>query len=84
MSSTVFQRFKSFGLEKPVAEDEKVSDNEKTAEVNEKPAAAFKSDHPPSDGESEEFTAGAQDGVRNMEAITSVWSRNHLILAYIM
>ncbi|RPA75052.1 siderophore iron transporter [Ascobolus immersus RN42] len=89
----LFQRFKSQGLQQPVAEDERISDNEKSGEfekqpvpqVNEKAApAALKSEDPSSDLDNEEFTKGAQAGVRNMEAITSVWSRNHLIAAYIM
>jgi hypothetical protein len=35
-----------------------------------------------SDGES--FTSNAQDGVKNVEALTSVWSRSHLIMAYVL
>lgn len=35
-----------------------------------------------SDGES--FTSNAQDGVKRVEALTSVWSRSHLIMAYIL
>ena len=34
-----------------------------------------------SDGES--FTSDAQDGVKNVEAMTSVWSRSNLIMAYV-
>ncbi|KAK5168006.1 uncharacterized protein LTR77_006573 [Saxophila tyrrhenica] len=34
-----------------------------------------------SDGES--FTSGAQTGVKNIEAVTSVWTKTDLILAYI-
>lgn len=32
----------------------------------------------------ESFTSNAQDGVKAIEAITSVWSRSHLIMAYVL
>lgn len=38
----------------------------------------------PVDDESETFSADAQDGVRKMQATTSVWTTKHLIAAYIM
>jgi len=36
------------------------------------------------DTESETVSIEAQDGVKDIEAITSVWTRSHLIAAYVM
>lgn len=41
------------------------------------------SEHPV-DSDSEKFTPNAQSGVKKIEATTQVWTRNHLIAAYIM
>ncbi|KAF2007490.1 siderophore iron transporter mirB [Amniculicola lignicola CBS 123094] len=38
----------------------------------------------PLDDDSEQFTPDAQDGVKKIEATTTVWTRNHLISAYIL
>ncbi|KAF2704013.1 MFS general substrate transporter [Pleomassaria siparia CBS 279.74] len=38
----------------------------------------------PVDGDSERFSADAQDGVRKMQATTTVWTKNHLIAAYVL
>ena len=36
------------------------------------------------DTESETVSTESQDGVKDSEAITSVWTRSHLIAAYVM
>lgn len=38
----------------------------------------------PVDDDSEHISTNAQDGVQKMQATTSVWSRNHLIAAYVL
>ncbi|KAF2790044.1 MFS general substrate transporter [Melanomma pulvis-pyrius CBS 109.77] len=38
----------------------------------------------PVDSDSEKFSADAQDGVKKMQATTTVWSKNHLITAYVL
>jgi MFS family permease len=39
---------------------------------------------PPSLGDEESISADAQAGVQRIEAITTVWTRTHLVVAYIM
>lgn len=55
---------------------------EKAVEAGLPPVVTAK--HPVDDDSSEHFSANAQDGVKKMQATTSVWSRNHLIAAYVM
>jgi hypothetical protein len=44
-----------------------------------------KTTHPvDTDSDSETIQADTQDGVKGIEAITTVWSKSHLIAAYIM
>jgi hypothetical protein len=38
----------------------------------------------PTDSDTDEISADAQPGVQDIEAITKVWSKTHLVLAYIM
>jgi hypothetical protein len=38
----------------------------------------------PTDSDSDEISTNAQAGVQTIEAITKVWSKTHLIMAYIM
>jgi len=46
----------------------------------------IKSQDMPTDSEtdSDEISLDAQQGVQNIEAITKVWSKTHLVIAYIM
>ena len=37
-----------------------------------------------SDTDADEISLDAQQGVQNIEAITKVWSKTHLVIAYIM
>jgi hypothetical protein len=37
-----------------------------------------------SETDADEISLDAQPGVQNIEAITKVWSRTHLVIAYIM
>lgn len=37
-----------------------------------------------SDADSEEISKDAQEGVQRIEAITKVWSRWHLVVAYLL
>ena len=45
-----------------------------------------KSQDVPTDSETDadEISLDAQQGVQNIEAITKVWSKTHLVIAYIM
>jgi hypothetical protein len=38
----------------------------------------------PSDSDSDAISADAQPGVQDIEAITKVWSKTHLVMAYMM
>lgn len=79
-SNTLFNRLKQVTrpTEYPVAEEQKATDAEKPGLTTEEKSAS------PSDADSEEFTPDAQAGVKAMEATTKVWSKSHLIIAYIM
>jgi hypothetical protein len=37
-----------------------------------------------SDSDGDQISVDAQPGVQNIEAITKVWSKTHLVIAYIM
>ena len=51
--------------------------------LDDKEASVVKTTHP-SDSDSEKISPEAQAGVQKIEAITSVWSKSHLITAYVM
>ncbi|KAJ8109316.1 hypothetical protein OPT61_g7547 [Boeremia exigua] len=73
-------------LEEPVAEYGETKDINKAVEAGQAPVVDVKHPVDNSDGASsvESFTAGAQDGVKKMEATTTVWDRKSLIAAYVM
>lgn len=75
-------------LEEPVADhvDTETKDINKAVEAGQAPVVDVKHPVDNSDGSStvESFTAGAQDGVKKMEATTTVWDKKSLIAAYIM
>ncbi|KAK3673345.1 MFS siderochrome iron transporter 1 [Recurvomyces mirabilis] len=62
-------------VEVPVAAEEP-TDNKNATAVESQDAA--------SDSDGESLSKDAQHGVQKMEATTSVWSRNHLIAAYVL
>lgn len=71
-------------LEHPVGDYGEAKDINKAVEAGQAPVVDVK--HPvDSDGNSsiESFTANAQDGVKKMEATTTVWDKKSLIAAYI-
>ncbi|KZM23287.1 MFS siderochrome iron transporter 1 [Ascochyta rabiei] len=72
-------------LEHPVGEHE-TKDINKAVEAGQAPVVDVKHPVDNSDGSSsiESFTAGAQDGVKKMEATTTVWDKKSLIAAYIL
>jgi hypothetical protein len=78
--------FKHGSLEQPVVEhDSNTMDVNKAIEAGHPPVVDVK--HPVDNSENsshESFTANAQDGVKKMEATTTVWDKNSLIAAYIM
>lgn len=73
-------------FEQPVvAHDHNNTDENKTMEAGH--SSVINDKHPIdiSDSSSHEsFTADAQDGVKKMEATTTVWNKKSLIAAYIM
>lgn len=75
-------------LERPVADnvETETKDINKAVEAGQAPVVDVKHPIDNSDGSSnvESFTAGAQDGVKKMEATTTVWDKKSLIAAYIM
>ena len=73
-------------LERPVGDYGDTKDMNKAVEAGQAPVVDVKHPIDNSDGASgvEEFTAGAQDGVKKMEATTTVWGKKSLIAAYIM
>jgi hypothetical protein len=78
--------FRHGSLEQPVAEhDSNTMDVNKAVEAGHPPVVDVK--HPVDSSDTitdESFTANAQDGVKKMEATTTVWDKNSLIAAYIM
>ncbi|KAH6901467.1 siderophore iron transporter mirB [Coprinopsis sp. MPI-PUGE-AT-0042] len=74
-SFTLFNRVRPQADVPVVAEDEK-HDPETSSTGDEKQRHL--------DSDSEEFTPDAQDGVKNVEAITSVWTKRWLVITYIM
>jgi hypothetical protein len=78
--------FKHGSLEQPVAErDSNTMDVNKAIEAGHPPVVDV--EHPVDSSDTitdESFTANAQDGVKKMEATTTVWDTNSLIAAYIM
>ncbi|KAF2271118.1 MFS general substrate transporter [Lojkania enalia] len=66
--------------EVPVVEEHEAMDN-KAVEAGHSPVVDVT--HPVDDN-TEEFTPDAQGGVKKIEATTIVWTRNHLIAAYVM
>lgn len=60
-------------VEKPTVNNEKALE----AGVTPAPDASSHSDR-------ESLSSDAQDGVKDIEVITSVWSKSHLIIAYIL
>ena len=79
MSFALFNRIRP-RADVPITEKDEKNDTEAISAtgnaVNEKYSV--------SDSDSGDFTAGAQDGVKKIEAITSVWTKNMLILAYVV
>ncbi len=73
-------------LEEPVGDYGETKNINKAVEAGHAPVVDVKHPVDSSDGASsvESFTAGAQDGVKKMEATTTVWNKNSLIAAYIM
>lgn len=72
-------------LEHPVGNYGETKDINKAVEAGMAPVVDVKHPIDNSDGDSvESFTAGAQDGVKKMEATTTVWDKKSLIAAYIM
>jgi len=73
-------------LEQPIADHGETKDINKAVEAGQAPVVDVKHPIDNSDGDSsvESFTAGAQDGVKKMEATTTVWDKKSLIAAYIM
>lgn len=67
--------------EVPVVDHGETMNIEKAVEAGHPPVVVVK--HPVDDS-SEVFTPDAQNGVKNIEAITTVWTKKHLIAAYIM
>lgn len=59
--------------------------NEQSADDNDK-EVGIKNQDVATDGDSDtdQISADAQSGVQDIEAITKVWSKAHLIIAYIM
>jgi hypothetical protein len=78
--------FRHGSLEQPVvAHDHNTTDVNKTMEAGHSPVVDDKHPVDKSDSSSHEsFTADAQDGVKKMEATTTVWDKKSLIAAYIM
>ena len=79
--------FRTGPVEEPVVDEPHPSNDtmnvEKAIEAGHPPVVDVK--HPVDDNSSQEtFTPDAQDGVKKIEATTTVWSRNNLIAAYIM
>ena len=74
-SFTLFNRTRPQADVPVVAEDEK-HDPETSSAGDEKQKHL--------DSDSEEFTPDAQDGVKDIEAITSVWTKRWLVITYIM
>ncbi|KAK2740111.1 MFS siderochrome iron transporter 1 [Myotisia sp. PD_48] len=60
---------------------EKMPDDDSTQFRHEKETGVVRNDRLPDE---DEISSDAQYGVQNMEAITTVWSRTHLIIAYIL
>jgi hypothetical protein len=56
---------------------------EKPQNELDKEAGVISTEHPV-DSDSETISPDAQAGVQKIEAITSVWSKSHLIAAYVM
>lgn len=73
-------------LEHPVGDYGETKDINKAVEAGQAPVVDVKHPIDNSDGNSsvESFTAGAQDGVKKMEATTTVWDKKSLIAAYIL
>lgn len=73
-------------LEHPVGDYGETKDMNKAVEAGQAPVVDVKHPVDDSDGASADvtFTAGAQDGVKKMEATTTVWGKKSLIAAYIM
>lgn len=74
-------------LEHPVGDYGETKDINKAVEAGQAPVVDVKHpvDYPDGDSGTElSFTAGAQDGVKKMEATTTVWGKKSLIAAYIM
>lgn len=69
--------FKRIKADQPIVEDITPRD------INDKEATGVVQDSK-SDTESEAVDTTAQHGVQKAEATTQVWSRSHLIMAYIL
>lgn len=74
-------------VEEPIVDDSyrhgDTMNVEKAVEAGHPPVVDVK--HPVDSSSSiEGFTPDAQEGVKKMEATTSVWSKKHLIVAYIL
>lgn len=65
----------------PVAENEAATEER----INDKEAAVANDivQQPSSETDSEQISADAQAGVQAVEALTTVWTKNNLILAYV-
>ncbi|KAK5661593.1 hypothetical protein OQA88_9692 [Cercophora sp. LCS_1] len=72
-------------LDRVGAVDAPVVDNVPAEKANDKEAAVTNdlAQQPSSDADSEQISADAQAGVQAVEALTTVWTKNNLILAYV-
>ncbi len=61
------------------AQEDAPSNHTRPTEGDDKTAPEVRID---SDSDGESFTSDAQSGVKDVEALTSVWSKSHRILAY--
>ncbi|RYP26250.1 hypothetical protein DL768_011815 [Monosporascus sp. mg162] len=68
--------------EAPEAEPDGRSPADKEAGVTQEPVGDHQDDHR-NDSDDDAIDKNAQAGVQKIEAITKVWSRNHLIMAYV-
>lgn len=77
--------FRHGALEQPVVEhDSNTMDVNRAVEAGHPPVFDIKHPVDSSEASDESFTANAQDGVRKMEATTTVWDQKSLVAAYIL
>jgi hypothetical protein len=79
-----FEAMRSFLSSKP-PNDEVEAATQHSADDTDKEVGVKNQDVPTdSETDADEISLNAQPGVQNIEAITKVWSRTHLVIAYIM